>query len=317
MEPAVQTLVFGVPSGTSFIDLSQVASIVNRRFYRQGINWSVAGFKFIGINSAGVIQISKLPNTWTLSNSWTKSFKAWQRMINDATAEAPSIKGKFLDFKIFADADHHQAGFAQNLLPYAGFSAPLPGAQFVAGEWTPSHYEIPGVLGSTGVVTFDLIAVGANNPGVSPATGNDAKSMIQGYADSRALPYAEDPATPADADVNWMAALFNDGSRQTTEVLAELETAGDEAPYPYEGDGTHTDTMYPGGETNVPHLQTHDYEFVTGSTVGGTTRLKGGNFPCGLIRIDVTSTEVTTYQLIVDLVPGYHRGYHCESMLEM
>jgi len=30
-----------------YCDLSQVASLVNRRFYRQGLNWAVSGFKFL------------------------------------------------------------------------------------------------------------------------------------------------------------------------------------------------------------------------------------------------------------------------------
>ena len=53
IEPAVQTLSFQLTSSpfevstTDYIDLSQVASLVNRRFYRQGINWAVGGFKFL------------------------------------------------------------------------------------------------------------------------------------------------------------------------------------------------------------------------------------------------------------------------------
>ena len=45
LEPAVQTMIFTLPNGESTLDLSQCASIVNRRFYRQGINWVVAGFR--------------------------------------------------------------------------------------------------------------------------------------------------------------------------------------------------------------------------------------------------------------------------------
>ena len=53
IEPSVQTLIFALPAAPfetntiSWIDLSQVASIVNRRFYRQGLNWAVAGFKLL------------------------------------------------------------------------------------------------------------------------------------------------------------------------------------------------------------------------------------------------------------------------------
>lgn len=52
IQPSVQTLTFAYSvtdssSQNEYIDLSQVASLVNRRFYRQGINWAVSGFKFL------------------------------------------------------------------------------------------------------------------------------------------------------------------------------------------------------------------------------------------------------------------------------
>ena len=122
IQPAVLTLQFEMPlsgSGTVdnyTIDLSQCASIMNRRFYRQGLNWAVAGFKWIGSDDA-TISIQKLPSTWVMSNSWEKGFRAWQKMNNEALAESESVKPKFLDFKIYADETHHLAGFGANLLP--------------------------------------------------------------------------------------------------------------------------------------------------------------------------------------------------------
>lgn len=326
IEPAVQTLVFSVPAGTgqgttSYIDLSQVASIVNRRFYRQGINWAVAGFKFVGITSSGIISIQKLPNTWVMSNAWTKGFKAWQKMNREAMSEAESVRPKFLDFKIYADDDHHAAGFGANLLPQVGWFATPPANQYIPGEWEPSKIHVPFGPASPGNTTeLELKATGANYNGGTTAV----VSLIEGYAASRGLPNVIDPNTPTDADdasgstpENWMSALFNSGTDQTSDVLEDMITENNIAPYPFEGDGTHIDTMYPGGANQAPGLQTHDYEFVTGTTIGGTTMLKGGNFPCGLIRIDAIAAEETTFQLILDLVPGSHRGYLCEPMTEM
>ena len=124
IEPSVQTLYIATPtvSGgateTFYLDLSQVASIVNRRFYRQGLNWAVGGFKVLSLPSfTGSVIVSKLPNTWVMSDAWTKAFKAWQKMNREALAEAESVRPKFLDFKIYADDDHHTAGFGANLLP--------------------------------------------------------------------------------------------------------------------------------------------------------------------------------------------------------
>ena len=321
IQPAVMTLTFATPSvgggatGRSYIDLSQVASLVNRRFYRQGINWAVGGFKVTSLQP-GQVNIGKLPNTWVMSNAWEKSFRAWQQMIKNATDESgtESIKGKFLDFKIYANRQHHQDGFGDNLLPVDSL-----GNTANAGQWQASDITIPSTTGSPGSATdYELIAVGANNPGAGPS-GKDAKSIIQGYADSRALPYEEDPNVPDDANSNWMVAMFNDGTLQDNAVIGMLEGTGDQAPYPYEDDGTNTDTMYPGGETNLPALQTHSVDFITTTTVGGTTTAKGGNFPCGLIELNCTNTARSAANLVVEinLVPGTHRGYLCEPMTEM
>ena len=67
----------------------------------------------------GNVTISKLPNTWTMSNSWRKSMEAWQKMNREALQETESVRPRFLDFKVYADADHHQLGFGQNLIPQA------------------------------------------------------------------------------------------------------------------------------------------------------------------------------------------------------
>lgn len=321
IEPAVMTLSFGVPSSvsgtTSFIDLSQVASIVNRRFYRQGLNWAVGGFKFIG-GSSGIIQISKLPNTWVMANSWQKGMRAWLKMTNEALEETESVRARFQDFKIYADSDHYQLGFFQNLLPQAGFNAPVPTGDFKPGMWEASSIHVPNsTVGTTS--DFAIKAVGANYNG----TTQPVVSLIEGYANSRALPYREDPNVPGDNDdvdgttpENWLSAIFNEGTDQIKEVLEDNEFENNKAPYPFEGDGANIDTMYPGGANQVPYLEIHDLSLITATTVGGITRIKGGNFPCGLIRIDASGSEANL-NLQIDLVPGNHRGYLCESMTEM
>ena len=103
IEPSVLTAAFVLPAGaaTSTIDLSQVASLINRRFYRQGINWAVAGFKVISPGSAiGSMSIGQLPNTWVMANAWEKSMRTWTKMNREALAESSSVRPKFLDFKI-------------------------------------------------------------------------------------------------------------------------------------------------------------------------------------------------------------------------
>lgn len=321
IEPAVLTVPFVLPDGaaTSTIDLSQVASLINRRFYRQGINWAVAGFKVISPgNATGSLSIAQLPNTWVMSNAWEKSMRTWNKMNREALSETESVRPKFLDFKIYADDTHHTAGYGGNLLPidFAGVSAS-------AGEWVSSKAVVPFGPASPGnTVEFEFIAVGANFPGAG-ASGLNAVSLIEGYAASRGLPYNPDPNTPADADdadgstpENWMAAIFNEGTDQTSEVIEDMLFDNNQPPYPFEGDGINADTMYPGGANQLATLQYHDSAIISATTIGGVTTMKGGNFPCGLIRIaSVIDTPGTIIQ--VNLVPGNHRGYLCEPMTEM
>jgi hypothetical protein len=336
IEPAVQTFTFkfDVPqkvgtvagSTTQYIDLSQCASLVNRRFYRQGINWAVAGIKLCSTPGSGSVIAYKLPNTWVMSNSWMKGFKTWQKMIGEALQESSSVRPRFLDFKVYADNTHHQAGSAANLLPYQ--YAPVAGPM-TAGEWSYSTVQVPigDGLNSDAAQELDLIATGASFPGVSAATGNDGVSLIEGYAASRALPSRADPNTPGDADntdgltpENWMSALFNDGTQQMADVITDLQLENTIAPYPFENDGANTDTMYPGGQNQAAGLQLHDIDFISGTTIGGTTRLKGGNFPCGLLALFATNdseTALLSFTMTIDLVPGNHRGYLCEPMTEM
>ena len=329
-----------VPQGTTqtyYIDLSQCASIVNRRFYRQGLNWAVAGFKFdTPVTSSLVVQ--KLPNTWVMSNAWEKGFRAWQKMIKHAVDETDqqSVKGKFLDFKIHADKYHKELGFDKNLLPvtydiFGGNNPVTTVTEVKPGEWIPATLEVPvtreitqlpQIMGET--AEYEIMAVGANYPLDSKGNQLNVVSLINGYANSRALPSISDPNTPDDIDdaagvtpENWLAAMFNDGVAQDSGVIEDI-VAYDQPPYPYQNDGTSTKTMYPGGEEQMSSLETHSLVSVTATTVGGMTRFEGGNFPCGLIAVHFHPEGNSAIAgLEVTLVPGEHRGYLCESMTEM
>jgi len=328
IEPAVTNITVSLETGRNYIDLSQVASLVNRRFYRQGINWAVAGFKIYKptpteAGASGIV-ISKLPNTWIMANSWTKSFKTWTRMNREALSETSSVRPKFLDFKVYMTEDHHSAGFGANVLPQT-----TDGSIADPGEWEASKIYIPDTTTPGTVDTREMIAIGANFPGAG-ASGFNAVSLIEGYAASRGLPNVLDPNAPADADSasgiapqNWMVALFNDGTTQDTAVLEDMIDENNTAPYPFENGPIqgavapapldYTDTQYPGGANQLNGLELVDTAYFNAGTNANTLRLKGDNFPCGLI--EVIASEPCG--MIIDLIPGNHRGYMCEPMLEM
>ncbi len=320
LEPSVQTMRFTVPNGNHTVDLSQCASLVNRRFYRQGINWVVAGFRFFKSGTAPEagtgISISKLPNTWVMGNAWEKGFRHWQELNKRAVEAGESLPGRFTDFKIFMDDIHHTSGKAVNLLPQDAV-----GNTATEGEWVYSKIIIPDTTIPANAREREIIAVGANYPAAG-ASGLSAVSLVEGYANSRALPSITDPNTPDDAaDINglapenWLSAMNNEGNDQIDRVVTDLTTENNLAPYPFENDGTATDTQYPGGGNQLPGLQFVDAAFFSTAENANKLYLKGDNFPCGLVRIVSTISEPVI--CLVDLVPGTHRGYLCEPMTEM
>ena len=328
LEPAVQTLAFNVPNGTNTIDLSQCASLANRRFYRQGINWVIAGFRFFRAGTAPTagtgVSVSKLPNTWVLGNAWEKAFRHWQKLNKKALEAGESLPGRFTDFKIYMDDVHFIAGKDANLRPIDS-----AGNVAQAGEWVYSTMVIPDSAAPGTTIVRDIIAVGANYPGPG-STGNNAVSLIEGYAASRALPSVTDPNTPDDAQSiaggpapqNWLGALDNEGNTQTDQVITDLTSDNDQAPYPFENGeipiapGTFwNDTQYPGGANQLPALQVVDTAYFSTAENANKLYCKGDNFPCGLVRIFQNTGE--QIQMLIDLVPGTHRGYLCEPMTEM
>ena len=304
--PAVLTMGFQLPDGTSTIDLSQCASVLNRRFYRQGINWVVSGFRVfspIPVETPNKgISISRLPQTWSMTNAWQKSFSAWNKQQREAIedAGASSAVAGFRDFKIHADVTHVSAGFGSNLKPTDDI-----GSVPAMGEWEPSLIVLPNTAtdGTSFVEPSErsLHMVGLN------VNGTTSRGMIEGYADSRAFPQSPDPVSPdIDSSQNWLARMFDTGN-DINEILENATERNDELPY--------TQVNYPGGSTQLPGLQAVDSAYFSAGTNSNKLFLKGDNFPCGLIR--VISTAGLTTVLLVDLVPGTHKGYMCQPMSEM
>ena len=286
-----------------YIDLSQCTSLVNRRFYRQGLEWAVAGFTvFTATGVLGKMGVQKLPDTWVCDNGYTKAYHAWKNQQDEAIADSnsESAVARYRDFKIHMDPDHVAAGFANNLLPI-GFTAGVN-----AGEWQHSQIVVPNLIPDASGSLVDpqeyaLHMVGAN------LIGGVSRGIIDGYADSRAYPQSPDPVSTDIAGTgNWMRQMFDVGN-DTSEVVENAVNTNDDLPY--------DQVEYPGGTNLVPFLQVHDQVFVTATTVGGKTSIPGTNFKAGLISIshDMTAGSANV-GLLVHLVPGSHRGYLAEDM---
>ncbi len=308
IQPAVKSVFFTIVTApnlgsSSFIDISQCASVINRRFYRQGLNWVVGGFKFIALPGyLGNLSVTKLPDTWSVSNSWHKTYAAWKRQQDEAVDEAgaESRVAKYRDFKIHMDGIHVAAGFGNNLRPLDAEEN-----VFDQGEWESSQIVTPntaGVVGDTDEFVLHMVG-----PDLAASF-----SMVAGYANSRAFPHSPDPVGPTVSD-SFLSEMFNVGM-DDVEVLANATGRNDDLPYDQDA--------YPGGASNAPSLQVVDQASITARSLQETVSLKGDTFPCGLVRVHVntdvaSAATATKLGLIMFLVPGPARGYLTQPMQDM
>jgi hypothetical protein len=283
-------------SSTQYIDLSQIASIVNRRFYRQGLVWPVSGFelKDVGANSitSASVKLSKLQDNWCTNNAWLKIKSVWdeQQQLAIDQMGAESAVARFRDYKIFMDTEHVTAGFAGNKLPISGDAS-----AFLPGEWDASQVVIPS-NGGASEVEYTMKMYGSSD------TGSGAKSILGGYVFSRAFPQSPDPKTPA-VNTSWLNEVMDYGN-VNDEVITNAVDNNDQLPY--------SQSEYPGQPTNGGGAQYHDQMLLTGTTISGTDHAPGGAFQCGLIRLDLagfSTTQLQEMDLIINLVPGDQRGY--------
>lgn len=312
IQPAVTRMWFHISPGnsTNYLDTSLAASAANRRFYRQGTTWAIAGMSLHTTSATGQVTVSKVPDTWVAKNAHTKAKALWMKSQDQVLANDESVAGKYRDFKVYLDDEMVganiqpvstlPAGDGQIILPVDRRNFPS-----LIGEWEYSTIQLPDTGGSSAPTEITLHMVGDD-------AGN-SRGIIHGYAESRSRPYRHDPNIPSES--GWMNDVF-DVADNLDEIREDLATQNDVPPYRV-GDantaaGGQDNTFYPGGATNMKNTAIHDIQGISTTTVGGKTHINGGMFGCGLIRFDWDITSEYNMFLCVDLVPGEYKGYLTE-----
>jgi len=322
LQPAVMRINYRIPANSTavFADLFQTLSGANRRFMRQGQNLAIANVRITTLPAAAptapvTAYVNSLPHTWSVANSWMKSFSLWKRQQDEALADSTSgdVAARFRDFKIYADADHVTAGFAQNLQAWT--LGPGVGGVLSAGLITTSSLLPPEDWDATSIVIPNDGAPGVTNEYYLHMVGNDlgatSKGMIKGYALSRAVPTSPDPVAPNIVN-SYLQEMFDVGNDNEL-VTESAQYENNELPY--------DQFTYPGDDGNMDELECQGYVH-NASTVGVST-FNTGPFtaPCGLLRFDFAAQAAESpsgaYNIVtVELVPGPSRGYLLESMEE-
>lgn len=312
-DPSVLRLGFALDpdaNSNNYVDLSQCASIVNRRFYRQGMNWVVSNIEIITDGNCH-LTISKLPDSWILANAWNKSFELHQDSLDQVLdIDGRDILGKYADFKIHMDSGHEINGFANNLTP-GGYPIAHASGSY---DWDPSEYEVPNdpVPGTT--TSYHLHAIG-------PSTAT-SKGMIAGYAASRSRPQPRDPnVVDVVSPEGWMRELFDVGDN-LEEIREDIEDNNVSPPYLVGAAGSQLE-FYPGGILSAPILQDFVQDLLITRTETSLAFDSSGPFmaPCGLLLLQtglgVEPNPLSFISVFITLAPGPVKGLMAQKMQEM
>jgi len=301
MQPAQTVLSYTVPAGASYIDIAEGLSQVNRRAYRQGMEYAIGKVTFGYVaNPLAVMNIAlsafTAGNTWVVHNAWKKAYAHWiaqQRRARRLIGQ--SAKPTWEDFKVYLD-DAHRAGTSLGVL--AG-----DGGAVGTGEWDYSRL----VHVDDAEASFDewyLHIIGGD-------VGDTDKGLILAYQDSRATVQAEDPELPDFYSGNMYTMLAEDQDLASAEVAQNMEDENDEPPYDHDD--------YPGNDTNsdAPWLQ----QFAMATSTLPLGVVPGFVAQCGLIKFNLTGrdqsgegTPAPATSVSVHLVPGSYKGVMAAPM---
>lgn len=300
IQPAQRTLRYVLPYGTSYIDIAKSLSAVNRRAYRQGMQYAVSGFEFefagdtsavstvhVGVYTAG--------STWVVHNAWKKAQAHWlaqQREVRDAIGQ--SAKPKFEDFKVYLD-DAHRTGTSNSVL--AGDAGAVQ-----TGDWDYSKLVYVDTGGTDREPVMHLIG---------PDVSNTDVGLILNYQESRATVQSTDPELPAEYSTNIYAIMNADENLASSAVANNMEDENDAPPYDFDD--------YPGSDANSdsPWLQ----QFAVASV--GAPHAQGDGFvaQCGLVKFELAAAAANgsdvgsgAVNLLVHIAPGNYKGVMAEPM---
>ncbi len=299
------------------IDVSHCASLVSRKFFRQGLEWAIAGIR-MSSEQAVKVTIATLPPTWVTANAWRASFDAWSKMNKLAMENAEdSIISRYHDFKVYFD----QANYDNSHPQYAPWLLPeinLPAAIDADSDWEKSTLHFP-EDSEYPDADMTIHMIGDDDPTLPLGS----LSAIHGYANARARPVGElnDPNVPELGTESWLNSLFDFGEINN-EIISDITLDNNSPPYPVGNDSTEQE-YYPGGKN---YMNTWNYWTISDTNVynSGAGNSANGFIPgftaqCGLIRIKIAKAieQQFNFTMYLDLLPGEHRGYMARPMQEV
>lgn len=284
--PAQTRFVVLCPSGTAVnVDIAQCLSILNKRMYRQGMNYYVEGMKFVAVGAGGNVQTAC--DTWITHNAWKKGYDCWieqqrefAKQCGDAGQSDP--RGKWADFKVLLDDEG------------LNFVTPVDGniEAYLTGEWVYSNF----VYDDAGTSRSPAIAL------IGGTTDDSHIGLIQSYGDSRNYPGGA-PDNPAGMQTGFYAQFHGVGDIDD-ELADDIRDDNDLPPYDLDD--------YPGGASNGDYPMIQDV-FATTSEFPVAT---AGGFlaPCGLLRLNQSNAGSAVAAVVITIGVGPYKGVMASRM---
>lgn len=302
--PTQIRLAFECSGGTTqFIDIARALSVINRKFYRQGVYYYVNSVEVYN-NESGVIDLHTLPDTWVTKNSWNRGFQLFQKM--NAMTNTPIsgvVRPKYHDFKVYFNQTHQQRGSLNPVMSTINNGS----AGYAPDEWDYSRFVS---ADSDGDLNEDNDALNqeADDFYVHMLGGHQGSSdnwtsvgLIKSYAESRTtVPFDDNIDNVVDVTDPLLNIFDFSSEEQMNDIIENLINDNDQPPY--------DQNAYVGElSTSMQHVA----RIGTEQGVGRIGRAAGFCVPMGLLCVDPWDVS-TGYRLVLNLAPGTYHGVYAE-----
>lgn len=272
---------------TMYLDIARDLSLLNRRLYRQGMEYHIKSISIMSRNTpTGSATASVVPCTWTVMNAYRRGRAAWKAANKEATKNVASdIKGKWSDFRI--EPLQGILGTAY-LTPEDAAGNTYPAQTY---DWEKAKFEhhADDANGASIHLLGDHLRAADNYASVG---------LVKSYFESRIRTRPEDPILDGDISDDYITTLFDSDEVQSRRIQ-NIEAFGDNPPY------DHDNAV---GELIMPDFHT----VKTRSFADGNCVLGGFNAFMGIIRLDVTSdapdVAADLMKVVVEVAPGPYKG---------
>ena len=295
---------------TKYIDLAKALSILNRKFFRQGVYYYVNSVEMYD-NETSHVDLFTAPDNWVTRAAHRRGKAIFDEMNDEAMKAVGNLAPKYHDFKVFLNTDHRTTGSLSPSLYNAAGANTLE----QANEWLysvlVSKENYPD--GSQVADSFNVHLIGPHgNEIVNGTNQHSSVGLIKSYADTRVRQNStSNPTVDPNLLSDPLLRMF-DGSPEDSvdQIVTNLDELNDQAPY--------QNDIYVGESSQDHH---HVLRLHTIPDSGRVAMGAGFCAPCGLVMVVPSvggapngTGEDNTWRLVFNLAVGTYNGVYAERV---